>query len=185
MPQLPTAPKHSLRRNARWSIDAKEMLAIYYAFQEFGHIFSGTPKPVIILTDNKSVTRFFQTKIIPPPLWNAFTEEDNETDEQIWERKKQSKTGLKVPYTVIQIDAISGNNVDETKNFTQKWRRTNQIILEQSKDPILPQLKAQIQKVEYFEAILLQDIRFKHYLNNFDRIIIKDEVVTSQYYDET
>ena len=23
------------------------------------------------MTDSKSVTRFFQTKIIPPPLWNA------------------------------------------------------------------------------------------------------------------
>ena len=31
----------------------------------------GTPKPVIILTDYKLVTRFFQTKIIPAPLWNA------------------------------------------------------------------------------------------------------------------
>ena len=53
------------------SIYAKEFLAIYYAFKEFGHIFWGTAKPVIILTDDKSVTRFFQTKIIPPPLWNA------------------------------------------------------------------------------------------------------------------
>ena len=52
-------------------IYAKQFLAIYYAFKEFGYIFWGTPKPVIILTDNKSVTRFFQTKIIPPPLWNA------------------------------------------------------------------------------------------------------------------
>ena len=26
---------------------------------------------MIIQTDNKSVTRFFQTKIIPPTLWNA------------------------------------------------------------------------------------------------------------------
>ena len=49
-------------------IYAKEFLAIYYAFKEFGHFFSGTPQPVIILTDNISVTRFFQTKIIPPPL---------------------------------------------------------------------------------------------------------------------
>ena len=131
-------------------------------FKEFGHIFLGTPKPVIILTDNKSVTRFFQKKIIPPPLWNAcdfviqfdftiahiipgknntvadylsrmemdfneklilkiredvetqpievnvqsagvseeeqvfFTEEHNETEEQIWERKKQSQKGAKV-----------------------------------------------------------------------------------------
>ena len=52
-------------------IYAKEFLAIYYAVKEFGHIFWGTPQPVIILTDNKSVTRFFQTKIIPPLLWNA------------------------------------------------------------------------------------------------------------------
>ena len=27
--------------------------------------------PTIVLTDNKSVTRFFQTKSIPPTLWNA------------------------------------------------------------------------------------------------------------------
>ena len=49
-----------------------DFLAIYYAFAEFGHIFWGTPKPVIILTDNKSVTKFFQTKIVPPPQWNAY-----------------------------------------------------------------------------------------------------------------
>ena len=53
------------------SIYAKEFLAINYAFKEFGHIFWGTPKPTTFLTDNKSVTRFFQTKIIPPALWNA------------------------------------------------------------------------------------------------------------------
>ena len=34
-------------------------------------MFWRTPRPVIILTDNKSVTRFFQTNIIPPTLWNA------------------------------------------------------------------------------------------------------------------
>ena len=235
----------------KMSIYAKEFLAIYYALKEFGHIFWGTPKPVIILTDNKSVTRFFQTKIIPPPLWNAcdfviqfnftiahipgkknntaadylsrmemdpteklvlkiradvetqpfevnvqsagvseeeqvfFTEEDNETEEQIWEPKRQSKTGLKVAETAIQIDAISENVVEEITNFTQKLRRTNQILLEQSKDPILLQLGAKIQNEEYSEEILQQDIRYRHYLNNLDRIVLKDEIVTRKYYDET
>ena len=234
----------------KMSIYAKEFLAIYYAFKEFGHIFWGTPKPVIILTDNKSVTRFFQTKIIPPPLWNAcdfviqfnftiahipgknntaadylsrmemdpteklvlkiradvetqpievnvqsagvseeeqvfFTEEDNETEEQIWERKRQSKAGLKVDETVIYIDAISENVVDEITNFTQKLRRTNQILLEQSKDPVLLHLKSKIQNEEYSEEILQQDIRYRHYLNNLDRIVLKDEIVTRQYTDET
>ena len=53
------------------SIYPKQFLAIYMAFKEFGHIFWGATKPVIIMTDSKSVTRFFQTKMIPPPLWNA------------------------------------------------------------------------------------------------------------------
>ena len=55
----------------KFSIYAKELLAIYYAFKEFGHIFWGAPKPITILTNNKSVTRFFQTIIIPPAFWNA------------------------------------------------------------------------------------------------------------------
>ena len=52
-------------------IYAKESLAIYMAFKEFGHVFWGATKPVIIMTDSKSITRFFQTKKIPPPLRNA------------------------------------------------------------------------------------------------------------------
>ena len=90
-----------------------------------------------------------------------------------------------VPETVIQIDALSENTVEEITNFTQKLRRTNQTLLEQSKDPILLQLKAKRQKEEYSEGILQQDIRYKFYLNNIDRIVLKDEIVTRQYYDET
>ena len=41
------------------------------AFLEFAHILWETSKPTIVLTDNNSVTRFFQTKAIPPSLWNA------------------------------------------------------------------------------------------------------------------
>ena len=53
------------------SIYSKEFRAIYFAFKEFGHNFWGALKPVNILTDNKSVTHFFQTKIVSPALWNA------------------------------------------------------------------------------------------------------------------
>ena len=40
------------------------------AFLEFAHILCEATKPTIVLTDNKSVTRFFHTKAIPPALWN-------------------------------------------------------------------------------------------------------------------
>ena len=55
----------------KMSVYAKEFLAIYMAFKEFTHIIWGATKPVIIMTDSISVTRFFQTKMIPPLLWNA------------------------------------------------------------------------------------------------------------------
>ena len=41
------------------------------AFLELAHILWEATKPINVLTDNKSVTRFFQTKAIPPSLWNA------------------------------------------------------------------------------------------------------------------
>ena len=55
----------------KMSIYSKEFLAIYMAFLEFAHTLWEATKPTIVLTDNKSVTRFFQTKAIPPALWNA------------------------------------------------------------------------------------------------------------------
>ena len=55
----------------KMSIYAKKFLAINFSFSEFGHLMWGSVFPVIVFTDNCSVSRFFQTKIIPPPLWNA------------------------------------------------------------------------------------------------------------------
>ena len=55
----------------KMSIYSREFLAIYMAFLEFAHILWEATKPTIVLTDNKSVTRFFQTKAIPPCLWTA------------------------------------------------------------------------------------------------------------------
>ena len=55
----------------KMSIYSKESLAMYMAFLEFAHILWEATKPTIVLTDNKSVTRFFQTKAIPPFSWNT------------------------------------------------------------------------------------------------------------------
>ena len=50
---------------------AKEFLAMHFAFDEFGHILWGVKKPIIVMTDNKALTRFFQAKQIPPKtIWN-------------------------------------------------------------------------------------------------------------------
>ena len=44
---------------------------MYHAFLENSHILWETTIPTLVLTDNCSVPRFFQTKTTPPALWNA------------------------------------------------------------------------------------------------------------------
>ena len=52
------------------SIYCKEFLALYFALEHFAHFLWGAEKPVIVLTDNRSLVQFFQSKTIPPSLWN-------------------------------------------------------------------------------------------------------------------
>ena len=52
----------STARNSWQSTTPSLNTAIYYGRQ---------PIPTLVLTDNRSVTRFFQTKTTPPALWNA------------------------------------------------------------------------------------------------------------------
>ena len=55
----------------KFSIYYKEFLVLYYALDYFSHYIWGSSKQVIILTDNKSLMQFFQSKVIPPSLWNC------------------------------------------------------------------------------------------------------------------
>ena len=45
---------------------AKEFLTMHFAFDNFGHFLLGAQKPILVITDNKALTRFFQAKHIPP-----------------------------------------------------------------------------------------------------------------------
>ena len=210
----------------KMSIYAKEFLAIFFAFKEFGHIFWGPLKPVIILTDKKSVTRFFQTKIIPPTLWNAcdyviqfsftiahipgknntaadylsrleicpkeklvlripedipitpielnvqsagvteedqifYTEEDEETEEQIWQRKKDARCHPTNQLPDIFLEKFSAHSGASSQMTTlQIQSNSTTMAIEQQNDVVLHQLRLKLQKEEYYETILQQDSRY-------------------------
>ena len=46
-------------------------------------------------------------------------------------------------------------------------------------------MKAKLLHEEYSENILQQDARYRHCANNLERIVLKDEILTRQYFDET
>ena len=52
----------------KMSIYCEEFLAIYHAFLEYSHILWETTLPTLVLTDNRSVTKFFQTNNATRPL---------------------------------------------------------------------------------------------------------------------
>ena len=180
---------------------------------------------MIILTDNKSVTRFFQTKIIPPTLWNAcdyviqfnftiahipgknntaadylsrleispkeklilriredirttpielhvqsagvseeeqifYTEDDDETDEQILQRKKDARAHPSNQLSDISFEKSTTHKSDYHKLSTlQKLSYTNSLAVEQNNDVTLQQLRLKIVKESYSETILVQDTR--------------------------
>ena len=49
------------------SIYAKEFLAVHFALDNFADLVWGADKHLLILTDNKSLTRFFQAKKFQHP----------------------------------------------------------------------------------------------------------------------
>ena len=55
----------------RMSTFSKKVLAIYKAFLQLAHILCEAIEPTNVLTDNKLVRRFFQTKAMAPALWNV------------------------------------------------------------------------------------------------------------------
>ena len=235
----------------KMSIYAKEFLAIFFAFKEFGHIFWGTPKSVIILTDNESVTRFFQTKIIPPTLWNAcdyviqfnftiahilgknntaadylsrleispkeklilriredisitpielnvqlagvaeeeqifYTDDDEETEEQIWKRKQDARSKPSNQLPDILLEKLSKHDSIYFQTPTlQKLAKPITMAIEQQNDIILQQLRFKLQKEEYSETILQQDPRYRHYCRQLDRLSVQDDIIFPDYYDET
>ena len=235
------------------SIYAKEFLAIYMAFKEFGHIIWGATKPVIIMTDSKSVTRFFQTKMIPPPLWNAcdfvlqfnftiahipgnmntaadflsrlemdpnekpilkiredipttpievniestgiaqegtvFFDPTNQletTEKELWKRKEEARNAIPNDPPVITVSCYYANDLhkDTTIVNIKQLTKPSRILIEQDSDPTLLNFKREMLALPFHEQILLNDARYKHYSRNRKRIIIKDDILYRQYYND-
>ena len=237
----------------KMSIYAKEFLAIYMAFKEFGHKFWGATKPVIIMTDSISVTRFFQTKMIPPPLWNAcdfvlqfnFTTthipgkmntaadflsrlemDPNEkiilkirediptkaievniestgiaqeeqvffdpadpqetTEKELWKRKEEARNAIPTDPPVITVSCYYADDLhkDTTIVNIAQLTKPSRILIEQDSDPTLLNFKREMLGLPFDEQILLNDARYMHYSRNKKRIIIKDDILYRQYYND-
>ena len=115
-----------------------------------------------------------------------YMEDDDETEEQSWQRKKQARDSPthQLQDKSFEIFSIYHSNYQKF-SICQKVANTNTVAIEQNNDVIVQQLKLKIQKEEHSKTILRQGTRYQHYLRHLDRMSIQDEIITRQYYDET
>ena len=223
------------------------------AFKEFGHIFWGATKPVIIMTDSKSVTRFFQTIMIPQPLWNACdfvlqfvfsiahipgkmntaadflsqleidpneklilkirediptqpiqvnieskgiaqeetiffdpTDQQETTEKDLWKCKDEARNAIANDPPVITVSCYYGNDLHKDTSIVNiaQLTKPSRIRIEQDSDPTLLNFKREMLGLPFDEQILLNDARYMHYSRNKKRIIIKDDSLYRQYYND-
>ena len=115
-----------------------------------------------------------------------YTEDDNETEDQILQRKKEARYHLTNQLPDISFEKVTTHKSEYHKLSTfQKLSYTNFIAVEQNNDVILKQLRLIIFKENYSETILLQDTRYQHYCRQMNRLSVTDEILTRQYIDET
>ena len=73
-----------------------------------------------------------------------YTNDDDETEEQFWARKEAIKRNPAIDEHTVAIQTLSTNLVKLQHDIQVRLRTTNQIIIEQSKDTMLQQLKAKL-----------------------------------------
>ena len=61
--------KLSNKAQLKLSIFCKEILALYFALEEFSHYIWGAEKQVLVFSDNKSLTQFLKARTFHPSLW--------------------------------------------------------------------------------------------------------------------
>ena len=123
-----------------------------------------------------------------------FTQPDiqDETEEQILQRKEQSQKNAEEWLTNQEISSlkpsikeftkIDGNTTSYSINGIKASAR---IRVEQDADLVLKNLKLKILGQPHDDVLLVTDRRYKHYKANEDRIILKDGLLFRKYYGET
>ena len=83
-----------------------------------------------------------------------YTNDDDEIEEQYWARKEVIRKNPVVDEPTVSIQTLSTSLVKQHPDIQVRLKKTNRIIIEQSKDVVLQQFKAKLLHEEYSENLL-------------------------------
>ena len=107
-----------------------------------------------------------------------YTNDDDETEEQFWARKEAIRRNPAAAETTITIQSVFTNLVRQQPELQVRIRKASQILIEQSKDAVLQQLKAKLLHEVHSVNVLQQDARYRQDAYNLERNAVKEDTLT-------
>ena len=108
------------------------------------------------------------------------------TEKELWKCKEEALNAIPHDPPVITVSCYYANDVHEDTiivNIAQ-LTKPSRILIEQDSDPTLLNFKREMLGLPFDEQILSNDARYMHYSRNKKRIIIKDDILYRQYYND-
>ena len=108
------------------------------------------------------------------------------TEKELWKRKEDVRIAITNDPPVITVSCYYANDLhkDTTIVNIAQLSKPSRILIEQDSDPTLLNFKREMLGLPFDEQILLNDARYMHYSRNKKRIIIKNDILYRQYYND-
>ena len=120
------------------------------------------------------------------PVFSDPTDHEETTEKELWKRKEEVRNAIPNEPPVITVSCYYANDLhkDTTIVNIAQLTKPSRIRIEQDSDPTLLNFKREMLGLPFDEQILLNDARYMHYSRNKKRIMIKDDILYRQYYND-
>ena len=114
------------------------------------------------------------------------TDQKETTEKDLWKRKDEARNAKPNDPPVITVSCYYANDLHKDTSIVNLAQLTKppRILIEQDSDPTLLNFKREMLGLPYDEQVFLNDARYMHYSRNKKRIIIKDDILCRQYYND-
>ena len=114
------------------------------------------------------------------------TDQQATTEKEFWTRKEEVRNAIPNDPPVFKVSCFYANDLHKDTTIVNKAQLTkpSRMLIEQDSDPTLLNFKRKMLGLPFDEQMSLNDARYMHYSRNKKRIIIKDEILSRQYYND-
>ena len=108
------------------------------------------------------------------------------TEKELWKRKVEARNAIPNDPPVITVSCYYANDLHKDTTIVNivQLTKPSRALIEQESDPTLLNFTREMLGLPFDEQFFLNDARNMHYSRNKKRIIIKDDILYRQYYND-